>query len=272
MMRKSKPSGHGHYKLERVLVIHDTQLLGRAFVKYFSEMGIYVAMTPSSREALEVIAADEFDAVILELSRSRDLALLRELVVPTVVVSSRKDEGECVAALELGADDYVAMPVGLREVVARIRAILRRRPGGGFSPHSLDRLAGLNSPERRRGVVHFGPWRLDRRRRELVGPEGQLVTLTRGDYALLDIFIDAPQRSLTRVYLLRALALENIASFRSVDVRVNRLRKKLQTAGLPAVILTERNIGYVFALPVVASDVKAMASLRTSALVTSRGR
>jgi len=253
-MQNSKPSGHCHYKLERVLVVHDTQLLGRAFVEYFSEMGISVATASSLRETQEVIAADVFDAVIVEVSRSRDLAWLRELVVPTVVVSNRKDEGECVAALELGADDYVAMPVGLHEVFARMRAILRRRPRGGFSPHSLDRLAGLNSRERRRGVVHFGPWRLDRRRRELVGPQGQPVTLTRGDYALLDIFIDAPQRPLTRVYLLRALALENIASYRSVDVRVNRLRKKLQTAGLPPVILTELNVGYVFALPVVASD------------------
>jgi two-component system, OmpR family, response regulator len=144
-----------------------------------------------------------------------------------------------VLSLELGADDCITAPVGLRELVARVRAVLRRRlvawPGGG--------------PDRDRGRVRFGGWVLDRRLRSLTDPAGSPVSLSKGEYALLVAFLDAPQRPLSRVQLLQATRLHEDIFDRSIDVQVLRLRRKLEAdRGAPRLIKTERGVG--FTLPV----------------------
>jgi two-component system, OmpR family, response regulator len=146
-----------------------------------------------------------------------------------------------VVGLELGADDYVTKPFGLRELLARVRAVLRR--------HELGGLARAREPQR--GGYKFGGWQLERNNRRLTSPNGIAVTLTKGEYALLVAFLEFPQRPLTRERLLQATRVHEDIFDRSIDVQVLRLRRKLEShASAPQIIRTERGIGYVFELPV----------------------
>src|SRR5262249_45500646 len=143
--------------------------------------------------------------------------------------------------LELGADDYIVKPFGLRELLARARAILRRR---GIA------CAGGTGPSER-GGYRFGGWRLERRSRRLVAPREAPGSLSKGEYALLVAFLEAPQRPLSREHLLRATRVHQDIRDRQIDVQVARLRRKLEIdPAAPSIIQTERGIGYVFSLPV----------------------
>ena len=172
--------------------------------------------------------------------------LLREIRsrsdVPIIITTGhRRDEIDRVVGLELGADDYVTKPFGVRELLARIRAVLRRREVGA--------LAAQKTAEHKRS--RFGGWLLDRRARRLTNAAGQPVVLTKGEYALLVAFLDAPQRPLTREHLLQATRVHEDVFDRSIDVQILRLRRKLEyDASQPQIIQTERGIGYRFALPV----------------------
>jgi DNA-binding response OmpR family regulator len=119
--------------------------------------------------------------------------------------------------------------------------VLRRRESGRVTPE--------RTPERRR--FRFAGWRLDQHTRSLTDPSGAPVALTKGEYALLIAFLDAPQRPLTREYLLQATRMHEDVFDRSIDVQVLRLRRKLETdSSMPRFIRTERGVGYVFAVPV----------------------
>jgi len=162
--------------------------------------------------------------------------------VPVIITTGhRLDEVDRVVGLELGADDYVTKPFGLRELLARVRAILRRQ--------ELGRQTRTREPQR--GGFAFGGWRLDRSSRRLLSGDGEPVALTKGEYALLVAFLESPQRPLTREQLLQATRVNEDIFDRSIDVQVLRLRRKLEThTGAPRVIRTERGVGYVFMLPV----------------------
>ena len=157
-----------------------------------------------------------------------------------ITTGHRRDEIDRVVGLELGADDYITKPFGLRELLARIRAVLRRREARQAPPRDSET-----------GRCRFGGWQLDRRNRRLSDFNGVSVALTKGEYALLIAFLDAPQRPLSREHLLQATRMHEDIFDRSIDVQVLRLRRKLETdPNAPRVILTERGVGYVFALPV----------------------
>jgi two-component system OmpR family response regulator len=135
----------------------------------------------------------------------------------------------------------VTKPFSLRELLARIRAVLRRREAG---PAASQRDA-------ERGRYRFGGWQIDRRTRRLIDPNGAPVSLTKGEYALLIAFLDAPQRPLAREHLLQATRVHEDVFDRSIDVQVLRLRRKLESdSSMPRVIQTERGVGYTFVLPV----------------------
>jgi DNA-binding response OmpR family regulator len=193
-------------------------------------------------------ALDEPSLVILDLRLGQEdgLDLLREMRsrsdVPVIITTGhRRDEIDRVVGLELGADDYVTKPFNMRELLARVRAVLRRRESGRVTPE--------RSPER--GRFRFAGWRFDQRTRSLTDPSGAPVALTKGEYALLIAFLDAPQRPLTREYLLQATRVHEDVFDRSIDVQVLRLRRKLETdPSMPRFIRTERGVGYVFAVPV----------------------
>jgi two-component system, OmpR family, response regulator len=229
------------------LVVEDDHTMRHLVMNYLAEHDIRAISASSRDEVAGLLVREEPNLVILDLRLGQEdgLDLLREIRsrsdVPVIITTGhRRDEIDRVVGLELGADDYITKPFGLRELLARIRAVLRRREAG--------QAAVQRDPER--GRCRFGDWQLDRRNRRLTDPNGIPVALTKGEYALLIAFLDAPQRPLSREHLLQATRIHKDVFDRSIDVQVLRLRRKLETDRAPRVILTERGVGYVFALPV----------------------
>jgi DNA-binding response OmpR family regulator len=232
----------------RVLVVDDDPSIQRMLGDYLEQRGMRVISARQGQEVARQFATDEPEVVILDLRLGQEdgLDLLREVRSPSdvpVIISTgyRRDEIDRVVGLELGADDYVTKPFGVRELLARIRAVLRRREVG--------RIASQRETEQ--GRYRFGGWQLDRRARRLIDPSGTAVALTKGEYALLVAFVEAPQRPLTREHLLQATRVHEDVFDRSIDVQILRLRRKLETdPSAPSIIQTERGVGYVFTLPV----------------------
>ncbi len=232
----------------RIFIVEDDPIM-KGMVGDFLERHNMRAVSASGRqELIHRFAASEPDLVILDLRLGQEdgFDLLREIRsrsdVPVIITTGdRRDEIDRVVGLELGADDYVTKPFSLRELLARIRAVLRRQEAGRAAPQR----------EAERGRCRFGGWQLDRRTRHLTDPVGTEVMLTKGEYALLTAFLDAPQRPLSREHLLQATRVHEDVFDRSIDVQILRLRRKLETdASAPRIICTERGVGYLFALPV----------------------
>jgi two-component system OmpR family response regulator len=231
-----------------ILVVEDDPIMQHMVINYLEQHDMRVVAASKPQDVARRFAESDPNLIILDLRLGQEdgLDLLREIRsrsdVPVIITTGhRHDEIDRVVGLELGADDYVTKPFSLRELLARIRAVLRRQEAG--------RLAPQHDPER--GRSRFGGWLLDRRARRLTGPDGAPVALTKSEYALLVAFLDAPQRPLTREHLLQATRVHEDVFDRSIDVQVLRLRRKLETdASAPGIILTERGVGYVFALPV----------------------
>lgn len=245
------PSGHrvGSERSQPMcLVVEDDLTMRHLVMNYLQDHNIRAISASGRNEVAALFARDEPNLVILDLRLGQEdgLDLLREIRshsdVPVIITTGhRRDEIDRVVGLELGADDYITKPFGLRELLARIRAVLRRREAG--------QVAAQRDSER--GRCRFGAWQLDRRSRRLSDSSGVPVALTKGEYALLIAFLDAPQRPLSREHLLQATRIHEDVFDRSIDVQVLRLRRKLETdPNAPRVILTERGVGYTFALPV----------------------
>ena len=250
-------SGFGHYEPSagskrsvplRILLVDDDPAIRHMVTNYLEGHNMRVVSAAQRDNFARNFTTAEPDLIILDLrlGEADGLELLRELRsrsdVPVIIITGhRRDEIDRVVGLELGADDYMTKPFGLRELLARMRAVLRRREAGRAA---LQR-------DQERGRYRFGAWQLDRRTRRLTDPNGVPVALTKGEYALLTAFLDAPQRPLTREHLLQATRVHEDVFDRSIDVQVLRLRRKLETdPSAPRVIQTERGVGYVFALPV----------------------
>jgi DNA-binding response OmpR family regulator len=215
---------------------------------YLVERNMRVASASQRQDVIRHFSAGEPDIVLLDIRLGQEdgFDLLREIRsrsdVPVIITTGHRcDEIDRVVGLELGADDYVTKPFGLRELVARIHAVLRRQ----------DTARNTSQREAERGHYRFGDWHLDRRTRRLTDPNGVPVALTKGEYALLTAFLDAPQRPLTREHLLQATHVHEDIFDRSIDVQILRLRRRLETdPSMPRIIQTERGVGYTFALPV----------------------
>ena len=231
----------------RIFVIEDDPIMRGMVVDYLDQHNMRAVPASGRQELIHHFAASEPDLVILDLRLGQEdgFDLLREIRsrsdVPIIITTGdRRDEIDRVVGLELGADDYVTKPFSLRELLARIRAVLRRQEARATPQRNAER-----------GRCKFGGWQLDRRTRRLADPNGTEVTLTKGEYALLTAFLDAPQRPLSREHLLQATRVHEDVFDRSIDVQILRLRRKLETdPAAPRIIQTERGVGYVFALPV----------------------
>jgi DNA-binding response OmpR family regulator len=231
-----------------IVVVDDDPALRQMVTRYLEEHNVPTKSASSRNELNRHFQETHPSMIILDLRLGQDdgLDLLREIRshsdVPVIITTGhRPDEIDRIVGLELGADDYIVKPFSLRELLARIRAVLRRREMG--------RAARAHDPER--GGYRFGGWRLERRGRRLVDRNEAPVPLSKGEYALLLAFLEAPQRPLTREHLLQATRIHEDIFDRSIDVQVLRLRRKLEiNPGAPRVIRTERCVGYVFALPV----------------------
>jgi len=232
----------------RIFIIEDDPIMRGMVVDYLEQHNMRAVSASGRQELIHHFAASEPDLVILDLRLGQEdgFDLLREIRsrsdVPIIITTGdRRDEIDRVVGLELGADDYVTKPFSLRELLARIRAVLRRQEAGRAAPQR----------NAERGRCKFGGWQLDRRTRRLADPNGTEVTLTKGEYALLTAFLDAPQRPLSREHLLQATRVHEDVFDRSIDVQILRLRRKLETdPSAPRIIQTERGVGYVFALSV----------------------
>jgi two-component system, OmpR family, response regulator len=240
----------------RVLVVDDDHAMRKMVADYLADHGIATAMAADRAEMARLLREDRFSLAVLDLKLGQDdgLDLLRELRgwsdLPVIIITGhRRDEIDRVVGLELGADDYVTKPFSLRELLARIRVVLRRADAA----RSAALAAQLAPAAEENGwrIYRFGGWSLDRRTRQLLDPGGKPVALTNNEHALLVAFLDAPRRPLSREQLLQATRMHENIYDRSIDVQILRLRRKLESEPeAPKIIQTERGVGYRFALAV----------------------
>lgn len=227
-----------------ILIIDDDAAMRNMVVSYFDENGLRAGGVASGRDAAHYLPQKTLRLIVLDLQLGQEdgLSLLREIRtksdVPVIIITgNRRDEIDRIVGLELGADDYVIKPFNLRELLARVRAVLRRQ--------EIGRVIDQKDPER--GGYTFEGWRLDRRHRRLTDPNGEVVSITKGEYALLLAFLKAPRRPLSREQLLQATRIHEDVFDRSIDVQVLRLRRKLEAdPASPKMIRTERGFGYIF--------------------------
>jgi two-component system OmpR family response regulator len=227
----------------RILIVDDDPAMQRMLAAYLIDHNLRATAVGGRKGLVHALAVREPDLVVLDLHLGEDdgLEILRELrvssVVPVILITgNRREEIDRVLGLELGADDYLTKPFGMREMLARVRAALRRR--------TMDRLSPAKQPG---GTYRFEGWSFDLRQRELVAPNTQSVPLTKGEFALLSAFVQAPRRTLSREHLLQATRVHEDVFDRSIDVQILRLRRKLEdTPSAPRMIRTERGIGYKF--------------------------
>jgi two-component system OmpR family response regulator len=233
---------------ERILVVDHDPAMRCMIVNYFQDHRFRVVSTSGRQQMIRLLSVGGPSLVILDLCGGREngFDLLREILtrsdVPVIVTTGpQSNEIDGVLGLELGADDHLAKPFGLHELAARIRAVLRRRKMRGAACQR----------DRKRSRRRFGGWQLDQHAGRLTDPNDVPVALTKGEYSLLVAFLDAPQRPLSREHLLQACMVSEDVFYRSIDVQIFRLRRKLESdPSAPRVIRTERGFGYVFALPV----------------------
>ncbi|WP_031548722.1 response regulator transcription factor [Parvularcula oceani] len=229
----------------RILIVEDDGALRTLLCRSLRERGFEPTGVRSGAQMREALAGSAFDLIILDimLPGTSGLDLTRWVrsrsEVPIIIVSARGNNTDRVVGLELGADDYVPKPVDVDELVARIRAVLRRVASKG---------SGVGEPLGQ--VVRFDGWSADRRRREVHAPDGSQVILSGGEFDLLCVLLDAPGRVVGREYLLeqsRDRVAAGDASDRSVDVLISRLRRKLGAyEGGRSLIKTVRGAGYAF--------------------------
>ena len=227
-----------------VLAIDDDPLVRQIIADYLGDNDIQVTTLASGQAIAQVMERQTIDLLILDLKLPGEdgmqiaRSLRAESNVPIIILTGRKEEADRVMGLELGADDYLTKPFSPRELLARIRALLRR---SRIHETVADGLAKIRA-------YRFAGWELNVRVRRLTSPQGQVVPLTNSEFNLLVAFLAAPQRVLSREQLLNSSRLHNDEVYdRSIDVQVGRLRRKIEPRGTPTpLIRTERGAGYVF--------------------------
>jgi two-component system, OmpR family, response regulator len=243
VMEEREPAISGH-----ILAVDDDPSVRQMIAHYLGDNEMRVTAVASGREIGEVMGRETIDLVVLDLRLPGEdgMQIARKLRddsdIPIIMLTGRKDEADRVMGLELGADDYLTKPFSPRELLARIRALLRRSRANETVADGLQRIR----------AYRFAGWELNVRLRRLTAPGGAMVGLTNNEFNLLAAFLAAPQRVLSRDQLLGLSRLHNDEVYdRSIDVQVGRLRRKIQPADSePALIRTERGAGYVFAAQV----------------------
>lgn len=240
---------------DHVLIVDDDREIRELLSTYLVKNGLRVVAVPTGRHmrtALET--SGPFDLIILDLmlpgedglTLCRDLRAGKYKAIPILMLTARGDEADRILGLEMGADDYLAKPFAARELLARLRAVLRRTrmlPPNMRPTDSAQKLA-------------FGEWLVDTAERHLVDASGLIVALSGAEYRLLNVFLEHPQRVLSRDQLLSLTQGREAELFeRSIDLLVSRLRQRLRDdAREPRYIKTVRSEGYVFSMAVEAVD------------------
>jgi two-component system OmpR family response regulator len=228
----------------QLLIVDDDREIRDLVTSFLSRHGYRVVAARDATELTGAMGIHRVDLIILDvmLPGKSGLDVCRELRatshVPILMLTAMGEETDRIVGLEMGADDYLAKPFNPRELLARVRAILRRA-GAQVAVNGV-------SPPRKR--LRFAGWQLDLNRRRLESPDGLMIDLTTGEYELLLAFAEHPQRVLNRNQLLDLARGRDATPFdRSVDVQVSRIRRKIESdPKSPAMIITVRGDGYMF--------------------------
>ncbi|WP_017348729.1 response regulator [Pantoea sp. A4] len=236
--------------VDHILVVDDDRDIRELVTEYLIKSGYRATGAANGKEMRAVLGNSHIDLVVLDIMMPGDdgLTLCRQLRndtqqnLPILMLTARNEDSDRILGLEMGADDYLVKPFIARELLARIKAILRRTRA---LPPNLQ----ITAPNR---VISFGDWQLDTTARHLLDPAGTVVALSGAEYRLLQVFLDHPQRVLSRDQLLNLTQGRDAELFeRSIDLLVSRLRQRLgDDAREPACIKTVRSEGYVLAMPV----------------------
>jgi two-component system OmpR family response regulator len=233
----------------RILVADDDPEIRKLLARYIESQGFSVTLAASCAELHERLATQQVDLIVLDvmlpdgsgLDLCRDLRAARSNV-PIILLTALKEEVDRIVGLEIGADDYLGKPFNPRELIARIRAVLRRQ-GETQQGAALEK------------VYRFEGFTADPQTRRVVDPRGADIVLTGAEFDLLKTFLDRPGRVLSRDQLLDLTRGRNGDVFdRSIDVLVSRLRRKLAEGGGGQLFKTVRNGGYQLAVKVDAQD------------------
>jgi two-component system OmpR family response regulator len=235
------------YPEAHILVVDDDSQVRQLIGRFLRENGYRVTGARDAREMREALMSGAIDLIILDLMLpgTSGLDLCRELrttsSVPIIMLTAKGEDTDRIVGLEVGADDYLPKPFNPRELLARIRAVLRRAA-----------TKQLGEPTLGGRLITFGGWTLDTLRREVTSADGVVIDLSGGEYDLLLAFVEHPNRVLSRDQLLELARNRTCGPFdRSVDVQISRLRRKLEAdENAPTLIKTIRGAGYMF-LPTV---------------------
>ncbi|WP_339863821.1 response regulator transcription factor [Paremcibacter congregatus] len=242
--------------MAKILIVDDDEAILRMLETFLRQEGFDVATVANGTIALAKIKAYEPDIILLDINLPGEDGLtvakklrLENQNIGIIMVTGKGDIIDRVVGLEMGADDYIAKPFHLREVLARIRSILRRREHTAVYDDA-DQNGLLKK------TLRFNDWKVDLGARVLTGPDGNKVPLTSGDFRLLEVFLKNPQRVLSRDQILDFVAARQWEPYdRSVDTRVRRLRGKIEKdPSTPEIIKTVRGEGYVFSTQVEVSS------------------
>lgn len=234
--------------MPHLLIVDDDEDILSLLTAFFRKHGCEVSTAPDGAAMFAVLAAQAVDLVILDVMLHGEdgfslcKRLRMESRVPVIMLTSMADPTDRVVGLEIGADDYLTKPFDQRELLARVKAVLRR----------VTERPGRDVAEGTRSVLCFGNWRLDISRRELRSAENALVLLSGGEFDVLLALAEHPQQVLTRDQLLDYIhGPAYDALDRSIDVQISRLRRKMEeNPRNPTIIRTVRHEGYIFMQPV----------------------
>lgn len=230
--------------LPHLLVVDDETEIADSIVRYFGRYGFRVSAAGDGTAMREIVQREPVDAVLLDLGLPREdgLELTRWLRErwhgAIIIVTGRGESVDRVVGLEIGADDYVTKPFDLRELLARVRSVLRRTAAATPSAQQESKTGYL-----------FSGFRLDLDRRSLTDANGAEVALTSGEFDLLCIFVRHPNRVLSRDQIMSEMHGRDSGPFdRAIDVQIGRLRRKIEVeSSNPQLIKSVRNAGYLFA-------------------------
>ena len=231
-----------------ILVVDDDPQIRELLEEYLTENALRVSVVSSGRQMAKILADEAIDLVVLDLRLAGEdgMAIAKTLreqsAIPIVMLTGVRDEADRVMGLELGADDYLTKPFSPRELLARIRTVLRRTKGAALTQARQQEVR----------AYRFADFELNLRTRRLKRRDGRAIELTNGEFNLLAALLAAPQRILTRDQILEASRVyDNEVYDRSIDVQVLRLRRKIESDPTqPQFIVTERGVGYTFNSPV----------------------
>jgi len=239
---------------EHILIVDDDREIRELLANYLNRNGMTATAAANGRQMWAALEEGPVDLIVLDvmmpgedgLQLCRDLRAGKWRTVPVLMLTALSEETERVIGLEMGADDYLGKPFSTRELLARIRAVLRR----------TRMLPAGRAPAEISPLLEFGDWKLDTTGRHLLDAAGTLVALSGAEYRLLRVFLDHPQRVLTRDQLLNLTQGRDAEQFdRSIDLLVSRLRQRLRDdAREPRYIKTLRNEGYIFSSAVQARE------------------